>query len=191
MPGIPRLVFEICKSLHAAQYKSNDHDLRLSALLLLLSLPSSLLFPGVGRASSFVWEYTRQHQSSNLIESITLKYYLNHYSDSTTSTMKSTSVATVFVAVAAGVTAQNSSSTTYITKYEYYNSCDSTSAIPTVTDTDILTYCSICAARGMTTFEGGSFTIYETVLPAQCSTGGIEDKTYVFYLILYSLPNPS
>lgn len=90
--------------------------------------------------------------------------------------MKATSITTALVAAAAGVNAQNSSSTMYVT--EYYNSCDSTSTKPTMTATELLTYCPICEVGGMSTFEGGSFTIYETVYSAECSTGGFEDKTY-------------
>ena len=99
--------------------------------------------------------------------------------------MRTSGVILAASAVAA-VVAQSSTSTVT----EYYDDCTETpsgteaplagtpTGYSTVTATDTITFCPICADIGMSTFPGGSYTTYKTVLQASCPTGGLEDHTY-------------
>ena len=97
--------------------------------------------------------------------------------------MKANFIATTAI-VAAVVSAQTTTtpatsadpSSSVSTVTEYYNTCTS-SEESTTTATTTETYCPICEAMSMSTYAGGSMTVYTTVFSTVCS-GSLAPATY-------------
>lgn len=169
VPCIPRQAFEKCKShtQPAMTYKPISISVFSSiSFALSRSLPpidSVAVAVLSGFLHTFITWQHRHNISQLVIRQVNRKMRTS----------------TVFLAAAglASAVAQSTSTSTV-----YYDDCTETSgtatSYPTVTATDVITYCPICEDMGMPTFAGGSYTKYTTSYTESCPTGGLQEKTY-------------